>query len=1030
VTFLRAVPFGEPAFTALRERIADAQDADPLAPVTVVVTSNYAGLSLRRELAREGLVNVRFQVLPRVVELLGAGRLALAGRRPLTAALRAEAIRRALDDDPGVFEPVAAQPGTEQALDLTFRELRELSAATLEAISQQSPRSASLVALFRAYRAATAEFYDHTDSADAAAEAIAAGDLAGLRDVGDVVLYLPHRLVPSEARLVSALAAQGVVSVFLGVTGDTDADAPARRMAAMLGATFEVPPVDLPRANQLVVSPDVEEEVRWVVRDLLASAQALGDFSRAAIVYPQAEPYARVVHEQLAAAGIPANGPSPRTLADSLAGRHLLRLLALREADFRREAVMGWLTSAPVRYGATEAPARRWDELSRRVGIVAGAQQWTTRLARFVAGIGDQVSKPTEGDNGALPGWRVESLKRDADLALSLASFIDELDARLSPGGRSTWAELAEWALELQRDYLGDASRLGWESEAEVRAAEQVEQILEGLKALDHFGRRATPQVLRQTLEALLSAPAGRSGPFGHGVFVAGLDTAAGMRFKRVYILGMVEGRLPVRGHEDPLLPDREREAAGVELRERSHEQRREFLAALAAAPERVLLYPRANLRGQRALLPSRWLTEAASALAGRTIHTSDFLALPSSQWLTKVHSFVDGVSCAPTPATAQERRMRRLALPPADPRHRAVLDGDARLRAGLEAGRARMGKWYTPWDGLVGPVAGLAPSAERPASPTSLEDWAACPMRYLLKHILHVAEMERPEEMLTISARDRGTLFHGILETFFEARVAGRPPGEPWSEEDFECLARIVDAQCMEMQDSGMVGKPLLWEAERSRIHAVLRAFLAAEQEQRGSRHDTFVHAEFEFGTRDALRGPLVVTLPGGRVVAFRGKADRVDLDGNGRITVYDYKSGKSDRYRPISSAETRLGGGERLQLPVYALAAREAFGDAETAVGAWYWFLEQKGGGELRGYDLDDATLTQFRDAVSLIVQGIEAGLFPARPGNTGQKTFENCMYCPYDSLCASDRLRAWERKIDDDALFPLHTLKGGRA
>jgi len=46
MTSLRLIAFGPATTHALRDAIVEAKGGDPLAPVTVAVPSNYAGLSL------------------------------------------------------------------------------------------------------------------------------------------------------------------------------------------------------------------------------------------------------------------------------------------------------------------------------------------------------------------------------------------------------------------------------------------------------------------------------------------------------------------------------------------------------------------------------------------------------------------------------------------------------------------------------------------------------------------------------------------------------------------------------------------------------------------------------------------------------------------------------------------------------------------------------------------------------------------------------------------------------------------------
>src|SRR4029077_9174745 len=73
---LRIAPFGEPSLRALTEMIGAAKHGDALEPVTVVMPSALAALTVRRALARDGLVATEFLALPALAERLAAARLA------------------------------------------------------------------------------------------------------------------------------------------------------------------------------------------------------------------------------------------------------------------------------------------------------------------------------------------------------------------------------------------------------------------------------------------------------------------------------------------------------------------------------------------------------------------------------------------------------------------------------------------------------------------------------------------------------------------------------------------------------------------------------------------------------------------------------------------------------------------------------------------------------------------------------------------------------------------------------------------
>jgi len=87
-----------------------------------------------------------------------------------------------------------------------------------------------------------------------------------------------------------------------------------------------------------------------------------------AVLYPTADPYARLPQEQLDAAGIASNGTPVRDIGDMLYGRTIRNLLTLSERDFRRADVLGLLSDAPILSDGDRVPSRAWERVSRAAG--------------------------------------------------------------------------------------------------------------------------------------------------------------------------------------------------------------------------------------------------------------------------------------------------------------------------------------------------------------------------------------------------------------------------------------------------------------------------------------------------------------------------------------------------------------------------------------------------------------------------------------------------------------------------------------
>ncbi|MDQ1423015.1 MAG: ATP-dependent helicase/nuclease subunit, partial [Acidimicrobiaceae bacterium] len=485
------VSYGRSAADALRKTIAAIKGDEPLAPLTVVVPSNHVGVATRRLLASGklgptcsrgmGLVAVTFVTPYRLAELLGAPTLAATGRRPVSTPVIAAALRASLAEAPGLFAAVAAHPATETALVASYRELREVSHAGLNAIAATSPRAADVVRLHRATRARLKPaWYDEQDLMRSAASVLTSPGGAP-SDLGAVVIFLPQRVSPHGQVLFTAAARSTDVFVLAGYTGDPRADADVLAATRRLSATVEAPPTSDPHAmasaqrTRIVLASDADDEARVAARAAIEAVRRGVALDRIAILHASAEPYARLAHEHLAAAGIKTNGPAVVPLAGRVAGRALLEMLALPARGFRRQDVFSWLTTAPVLRDGTWAPVVAWERLSRDAGIVGGRHDWDERLTRYA---NDLDERATAGRADAeQPAWRSERDHAQAQRARELAAFVLGLmdDLTVAASTPRPWSEHAAWARRHLHRVLGGAGRRETWPDSEARAAERVE---------------------------------------------------------------------------------------------------------------------------------------------------------------------------------------------------------------------------------------------------------------------------------------------------------------------------------------------------------------------------------------------------------------------------------------------------------------------------------------------------------------------------------------------------------------------------
>jgi CRISPR/Cas system-associated exonuclease Cas4 (RecB family) len=194
----------------------------------------------------------------------------------------------------------------------------------------------------------------------------------------------------------------------------------------------------------------------------------------------------------------------------------------------------------------------------------------------------------------------------------------------------------------------------------------------------------------------------------------------------------------------------------------------------------------------------------------------------------------------------------------------------------------------------------GLAVS--EPISPTAFELFLRCPFKYFSRHLLGLEEEEEVETAL--SPLERGRILHEVLQEGFAEwdRDRSSPRGiDPDSYDEAIALFRRVALSKIPPEHRGIEIERLFGGAgEPGAIPWLLRREMA-----RGAPRERLVEHAFS----SALRLPEGPRGESPWYVRIQGRVDRADVDSQGGLHVYDYKSGRA----PAESV--------CLQVPLYAM-------------------------------------------------------------------------------------------------------------
>ena len=1031
-------PVGRPSIVALKEALSHAQQVDPFARVVIITDHQDVASAVRHELGASGLLNVTVQTGRRLAAELAEPILRdvtggdAPAHRPLTRLLELQGVRKAAAE---VVTQYEFQPAGRRrmigSLATAFRHMQERLAVGESTDSGQDDMNQIAEDLLGKYLGLVHDMgcYTTSELPYRASEALVGQRPEG-SDVPQVIHYLPRRLSEGDLQLARALSDIDRCRLVVGLTGDGQADQPIHEMIDRLGQPVDgdaTAPDPLKRIVEdcslsIVAAPDPEEEVRTVIRSIVA-----GDapFHRTAVIYRQDNPYATLLRQELDAAGIPYSGTEYRSLANSPSGLLLLGLVDLAvsvdgEDAIDRERLIELMTSTAMsdssqnvggNHTGRVVPASQWAAMSREARADGPLQQWRRRLQAYV----DHQEAISLDRDGTLPG-RLRVLRREVD---ALLHFLDELGQALEELGSGTWRAAGTQLKTLLEVY-------GEDTVAESPDDRQrIEELLDSLSSLDDWGEELIAGALREVIhEGLQSPVSDRGRPVGAGVYLGPPAGVVGAKYGTLYVLGMVEKQFPPRPGTNPWIG-----ASSTSAQRESALERYDFLGAMASAEKAVLCWPAATA-DRAAAYPSRWIIEAANLLNagtedGERLTYENIAENPADKpWLTVIPSREGGLrqlgGSAMEPADTSDYNLMHLVLNPSArlDEHPAVASDEHTLRA-LAARTARFSSELTAWDGRVDSahsrVADIG-GQTYPISPSALESWATCPYRYFLGRVLGLSSSAEVDEA-EISSLERGLLVHRILERFVAEGGITEDDLINVAEEEFEsAVAR------------GVTGYHLLWDMEKQKILDALRKFFVKEAQWLG---ETQAHsrAEVEFGP-ETDAGDVVVTVEGLGEISFRGKMDRVDVLGD-EVRVRDFKTGKPDPYFDGiqgRKADRTVDNGRALQLPVYLEAAQSVYPGKQIT--ASYCFpLAENNTHNVAPYTAQDRE--QFDATLGVVVGMAREGIFPATPEQTDDEWGGNCKYCDFKRLCPARRRQFWERKGRfDPSLQPFNHLQGPAA
>ncbi|HMJ24534.1 MAG TPA: PD-(D/E)XK nuclease family protein, partial [Pyrinomonadaceae bacterium] len=528
------------------------------------------------------------------------------------------------------------------------------------------------------------------------------------------------------------------------------------------------------------------------------------------------------------------------------------------------------------------------------------------------------------------------------------------------------------------------------------------------------------------------------------GLKVLEATDVRGLRFRAVFIAGLIEGGFPLRTSRDWLYPHEERvrlQKHGIYLEDISTDtllkEEHYFYQAACRATERLYLTRPLATSAASETVVSYYIEELKRVIDPGEFTIEQIRGDLDTRVLTEVSSgsefstFLIRQSQLRDPGNSRQRALSPAQIKTllAEAESRAYISDSALRRVAIE--RERNGVWFGSRDGeITNPdlLAMLARhfGAEHVYSASGLSTFGNCAFRFFAARVLRLEP--RSEAALDLQAIDAGKLLHDILRRFFEKHRQQYLPDLDRAELRLE-LSKTADDVFKEHEALVPPLNQRIWKIDCEIRKLILDQVLLYElrlQEKTNPRGIRPAYFELAFGRASQASDPGSSTdflklnragVDASETALFQGQIDRVDVNEREGVAVaYDYKLSQGAKIEDIES-------GRQVQIPIYLAALEQLFLPGYELAGGGYYKLKARGPrlnqgiyrrlfldctDTTRATHVDDIELLRLRNQVEKriweAIDGMRGGHFKVKPSR-GKAT---CKFCDYAAVCRYDAYR----------------------